>query len=64
MFREFPYERLARQVQLAKPKENGSEVIQGLGGVNTSPTLLALVLVWSQQNYLKLLLSVWYSKSS
>jgi len=29
-----------------------------LGVVNTSPTLLGLVLVWSQQNYLKLLFQV------
>ena len=64
MFQEFPYERLARQVQLAKPTGRRSEVIQGLGVVNTSPTFLALVLVWSQQSYLKLLLTVRYSKSS
>jgi len=30
-----------------------SEVIQGLGGVAKSPTFLGLVLVRSQQNYLK-----------
>jgi len=46
-----------------KPRESGAEVIQGLGGMTTSPTLLGLVLVWSQQDYLKLLLTVRYSKS-
>ena len=46
------------------PQKSGSDVIQGLGGMNTSPTLLGLVLVWSQHNYLKLLLIVRYSKSS
>jgi len=45
-------------------RKRGSEVIQGLGLVTTSPTLLGLVLVWSQQNYLKLLLAVRYSKPS
>ena len=44
--------------------KSGLEVIQGLAGVTTSPTLLGLVLVWSQQNYLRLLLIVRYSKSS
>jgi len=63
MFQEFPYERLARQVQLGKPTGRRSEVIQGLGVVNTSLTLLALVLLWSQLSYLKLLLTVTYSKS-
>jgi len=46
------------------PRENGAEVVQGLGGVTASPILLGPVLVWSQQNYLKLLLTVKYSKSS
>ena len=46
------------------PRENGAEVVQGLGGVTTSPTLFGPVLVWSQQNYPKLLLTVRYSKSS
>jgi len=42
------------------PRESGPEVVQGPGGVTTSPTLLgpvlvwSHVLVWSQQNYLKL----------
>jgi len=40
------------------PWESRSEVVQGLCGVNTSPTLLDLVWVWSQQDYLKLLLTV------
>jgi len=33
------------------PRKSGSEVIQGLDVVTKSPTLLGLVLVWSQQNY-------------
>ena len=33
-------------------KESGPEVVQGPGGVTTSPTLLGHVLLWSQQNYL------------
>ena len=45
-------------------QKSGSEVIQGLGGATTSPTLLGPVMVWSQQNYLKYLLTVRYSKSS
>jgi len=39
-------------------------VVQGLGGVTASPTLLDPILVWSQQNHLKLLLTVTYSTSS
>ena len=58
------HERLARHVQLAKPMGKRPEVIQGLGGVTTSPTLLGLFLVLSQQNYLKSLLTVRYCKSS
>jgi len=48
------------------PRESGPapEVVQGPGGVTTSPTLLGTVLVWSQQNYLKLLLIVRYFASS
>ena len=46
------------------PLQNGPEVVQGPGGVITYPTLLGPVLVWSQQNNLRLLLSVRYSKSS
>ena len=44
-------------------RESGPEIVQGLVGVTTSPTLLGPVLLWSQQNYLKLLLTVRYSKS-
>jgi len=40
------------------PLESGPEFVQGPGGVTTSPTLLGPVMVWSQQNYLKLLLIV------
>jgi len=46
------------------PRENGPKVVQGPGGVTTSPTLLGAVLVWSQQNYLRLLLIVRYFGSS
>jgi len=37
------------------PRERDSEVVQRPGGVTTSPTLLGHVMVWSQQNYLRLL---------
>ena len=46
------------------PRESDPDVIQGLGGVAASPILLRPVLVWRQQNYLKLLLTAWYSKFS
>jgi len=46
------------------PRESGPELIQGPGGVTTSPTLLGPVLLWSQQNYLRLLLTVRYFESS
>jgi len=42
------------------PWESVPEVVQGPGRVTTSPTLLDLGLMWSQQNYLKLLLTVGY----
>jgi len=45
-------------------RESGPEIVQGLVGVTTSPTLLGPVLLWSQQKFLKLLLTVRYSKSS
>jgi len=45
-------------------QESGPEIFQGLGGMTLSSTLLGPVLVWSQQNYLKLLLTVRYSKTS
>jgi len=37
-------------------RESGPKFIQGPGGVTASPTLLGPVLVWSQQNYVRLLL--------
>ena len=46
------------------PRESGPEVVQGLVGVTTSPTLLGPVLLWSLQNYVKLLLTVRYSKAT
>ena len=46
------------------PRESDPDAVQGLGGVTASPTLLGPILVWSQQNYLKLLLTVRYSKFS
>jgi len=39
------------------PQESSPEVIQGPVGVTTSPSLLGPILVWSQKNYLKLLLT-------
>jgi len=59
-----PNGRLVRQALLAKPMGKHPDVIQGLGGVTASPTLLDPVLVWSKQNYLKLLLNARYSKFS
>ena len=44
-------------------RESGPDV-QRLGWMTTSPTLLGHVLVWRQQNYLKLQLTVRYSESS
>jgi len=41
------------------PRESGPEVVQGPGGM-TKSLLLGPVLVWSQQNYLRLLLTVRY----
>jgi len=41
------------------PRESGPKFIQGPGGLTTSPTL-----VWSQQNYMRLLLIVRYFGSS
>jgi len=46
------------------PRESGPEVDQGPGGVTASPTLLGSVLVWTQQTYLRLLLSVRYFEYS
>ena len=58
------HERLASHVLLATPRTSGQEVVQGPGGVITSPTLIGPVLVWSRQNYLRLLLTVRYFESS
>jgi len=44
------------------PRVSDPDVVQGLGGVTASPTLFGPVLVWSKQNYLKLLLTVRFSK--
>jgi len=46
------------------PWQSDPDVVQGLGGVTASPTLLDSILVWSEQNYLKLLLTVSFSKFS
>jgi len=45
-------------------QESGPKFAQGPGGVITSLTLFGPVLVWSQQNYLKLVLIVRYCESS
>ena len=56
-----PTGRLVRQALLAKPTAKRPDVVQGLGGITASPTLLGPVLVRSQQqNYLRLLLTVRY----
>jgi len=47
---------------LPHPRESGQEVVQEPGGVTTCPTLVRPVIVWSQQYYLKLLLTVRYSE--
>ena len=46
------------------PRESRPEFVHWPGGVTTSPTLLGPVLVWSEQNYLRLLLIVRYFGSS
>ena len=51
-------------VPLGRYSRTPSEVVQEPGGVATSPTLLGPVLVWSQQNCLRLLLNVRYIGSS
>jgi len=40
------------------------EVVHGPCGVTTSPTLLGLVLMWSQQSYQRFLKTVTYFESS
>jgi len=49
-----PWKRLARQVLLATLTVKRPRGRQRLGGVTTSLTLLGSVLVWSQQNHLRL----------
>jgi len=59
-----PHETVVRQVLLAKPTGKRPRGRPKSGWSDyTSPTLLAPVVVWSQQNYLKLLLTVRYSES-
>jgi len=43
---------------------HGPQIGQGPGGVITPQILLGLVLVWSQQNYLRLLKTVRHFESS
>jgi len=52
-----PHNRLTRSCGLW-PRESCPEVVHGPDEVTTFPTLLGPVLVWSQQNYLKFLLTV------
>jgi len=53
-----PTRRLVRKAILAKPTGKRPDIILGLGGVTASPMLVGSILVWSQQNYLQLLLTV------
>jgi len=46
------------------PRQSGQEFDQGPGGVTTPPTVLGPVLVSSQQDYLRFLLTVRYLESS
>ena len=55
-------ERLARPV--LHPRERDPDVVQGVGGMTTSPTLIGPDMVWSQQNYLRLLFVVRYFETS
>jgi len=61
---EYPMKNWRGKFFWRDPRESGPDVVQGTGGVTTSPTLLGPVLVWSQQSYLKLLLTVRYFGSS
>jgi len=46
------------------PQESGPKFVQAPGGVTILLNLLGRVLVWVQQNYLRLLLIVRYFESS
>jgi len=59
-----PTKRLARQVLLTKPTGKQPSGHPRTRWVTTSPTLLGPALVWSQHNYLKLLLTMRYFESS
>ena len=52
-----PHDRLTRSCWL-HPRESCPEIVQGPDEATTFLTLLGPVLVWSQQNYPKLLLTV------
>ena len=58
----------SREVQGGKScwlhRRESSREVQGPGGVTTSPTLLGPVLVWTEGNFLKLLLTVKYFGST
>jgi len=49
---------------MLQTREDGPEVVQGPGGVTITATLLDPVLVWSQQIYLRLLLTMSHFESS
>jgi len=57
------HRRLVRQVPLATPTGKRPRC-QGPGGVITFPILLGPVLVWSQNNYLRVVLTVRYFQFS
>ena len=46
------------------PRESSPEINEGAGGMTAYLTLLGLVLVWNQQNYMRLLKTVRYFESS
>ena len=58
-----PHNRLTRSCWV-HPRKSCPEAIHGPDGMTTFPTLLRPVLVWNQQDYLKLLLTVRYQESS
>jgi len=58
MYPEYPRKDWWGKSCWLNPRKIGPEVVQGPGGVTSSPTLLGPVFVWSQQNYLKLMLTV------
>jgi len=61
MFPESPRKDLRGKSCWLHRRESSREV-QGPGGATISSTLLGPVLVWKQQNYLKLLLIVRYAR--